>query len=208
MALFSRKRGCSCLPGCLLTLVLLAGGAWLWFQHAAPPPAPAPVVRRYSPAETRTARRHVEEMRDVFLRPAPPAVPGKKQSNLVRVQISEADLNAFLSTNPALQAKLRERGVQALQVMLHAPQGVDVRAAVLVRGQTQNVRVLGDLLPGDPDGVRLRLVSAQAGRVALPLKFITPRADKIMAQLTGRLPVQVRRVQIVKNTLVLSGVRR
>lgn len=208
MALFPRKRGCGCLPGCLLTLVLLAGGGYLWFQRTAPPPVPAPVVRRYSTAETRTARRRVEQMRDAFLRPAPPAIPGRKPSNTVRVQISEADLNAFLSTNPALQAKLKERGVQALQVVLRAPQSVDVRAAVLVRGQTQNVRVLGDLLPGDPDGVRLRLVSAQTGRVALPLKFITPRADKIMAQLTGRLPVRVRRVQIVNSTLVLSGVRR
>ena len=85
---------------------------------------------------------------------------------------------------------------------------MEARVALLVHGQKQNVRVLGDLLPGDPDGVRLRITSAQAGRVLLPLPATQPRADKILAQLTSRLPVSVRRVQIVDKNLVLTGVRR
>jgi len=215
----------------LLVAVLLGLGALLCVVFFTRRPPPAPVVPVYTPRQAQTAQAHVDAVREQFTRPAPPEVrapaaalsreavsfsaaparpaPGPR---VVRLELSQGDLNAYLATNPHVKAMLAQKRVQAVQLMLHAPRGLTVRATVLYRGKPQNVQIEAQMhvAPGKPFAITA--TGAQVGRLPIPPALVTVEANKVAAQMTGKavqsLALSLQSVRVVGDRLVLTGVAR
>ncbi len=197
----------------LLALFLLAGAAVLRLRPRA---VPAPVVLRYTPQQAAAAQERLDTLRDQV---APPAhIIGARGPSAgrsvspIQLNISQADLNTYLATNPRVRALLAAKGVRAVQVILSPPQGATFRAAVIYKGQRANVQVTGTLLPSPRTGLRLHVLGAQVGRLPLPPSVVSAQADKIAAQIVGRaqgrLPMTVEQVQVTNGHIALIGHRR
>ncbi len=215
----------------VLAALLAAGGAVVHFLL--PRPAPPPAARVYTPAQAATAQQHINALRDQLLHPAAvapenpspetnaPATPSAKTRDaarvrpiprLVRLQLSEADMNTYLASNPDARRTLQAHGVRAVQILLHAPRNMDVRAAVLYRGRPANIEVLGQLAASPDTICRFTATRAQVGRLPIPADTVTAQADKIAGlfagRYRGRLPLVVQNVQVVGDSLVITGTPR
>jgi hypothetical protein len=211
----------------LLPLGLFLLAVFLLVRVFQPKSAPPPVVPAYTPQQAATAQQHVAALREQFFHPmlvapAPdtseipsPAAyrtrhAAPPRSAAVRLQLSQADLNTYLATNPQVVRVLRARGIKAVQILLHPPSGIDVRAAVIYRGHPANMEIAGTLQASAQTIVHLAATHAQVGRLPIPSRFVTKEAGKLIAQFTqrirGRLPLQVQTVQVVRDNLVLTGV--
>jgi hypothetical protein len=218
----SRRR-----PRFLLPLGLFLAVSLLSAYVLRPKPVPPPVVRVYTVQQAATAQQHVAALSAQLLPPAPeptplparpssPATPHIRQKAApraasVHLQLSEADLNTILATNSQVVQALRAHSVSAVQILLREPQDVDIRAAVTYKGHPANMEIVGTLQASRKTIVQLVATHAQIGRVLVPPGVVTREAGQLADQFTkrirGRMPLQVQQVQVIKDDLVLTGVR-
>lgn len=215
----------------LLVALLLGLGALLCVLLFTRRPPPAPVVPVYTPRQAQAAQAHVDAVREQFTHPSPPeanppaAAPSQEAvafgaaparpapgPRIVRLQLTQGDLNAYLATNPHVKAMLAQKRVQAVQLILHAPRGLTLRATVLYRGKPQNVQIEAQMrvAPGKPFAITA--TGAQVGRLPIPPALVTVEANKVAAQMTGKavqsLALSLQSVRVVGDRLVLTGVAR
>lgn len=203
----------------LLTLltVVLALTAFLLLRR--PPPIPPPVVLHPTAAQSTQARRHLAALQRQFqpeafapegltTAAAPPqqrAAPPKPRT----LRLSEDDLNVYLADDKSARKMLAARGVKAVQIILSEPASLTIRAAVLVKGQPQNVQLDGRLAPDPKLGLRFTATRAQVGRFPLPPAVVTAQANALAAHLVGQmhghLPLTVQSVRVQGKMLVLTG---
>lgn len=199
-----------------LSVLLVAAGAFFFSRKPVPPPQ----VPVYTPRQTQEAQSRINSLREQFLQPekrtSDPRVVQrevqKRGPDLIHLQLSQADLNAYLATDPHVRAMLAKKRVQAVQVILHAPREITVRASVLYHGKPQNVQVEA-VVRSVPDApLQVTATGAQVGRLPLPSALVTAQANKISAQFAGRaqkrLPLVIQDVRVVGDHLVLTGIAR
>lgn len=221
--------------GALIAALGVALFGLLLFRIVGPKLVPPPNVVHYTPQQAADAQKDLDSLRDQLLAPPPAVAPpvhqkttaeiaGKpkpspfavqtpaKNPTLVRLQLSQADLNTYLATDPKIKALLASRGVQTVQLSLQAPHNVTCRAAILYKGRQTNVQIAGNLLPSPETVARFEATSAQVGALPLPPRVVTDQANRIanqfMGRMRGRFPVAVQAVQVVGDRLILTGVRR
>jgi len=204
----------------VFALVVLAGLATLLTRK----PVPPPVVATYTPRQAQAAQEHINAVRAELFQPdARPsaqsadtaAVQHVRQAHgpdLVRLQLSQADLNAYLATNPQVKAMLANRHVQAVQALLRPPHGMTVRATLLRGGHSYNIQLETTVRADPKAGMQVSITGAQVGRLPLPPALVTAQANKIAGQMTGkmrgRLPLVLKDVRVQGDHLVLIGVPR
>lgn len=208
----------------LAVVGVLGLAAGLLVGRLGPRPVPPPVIPVYTPQQAAQAQRHLEDLRDQLTHPdiaAPPEAaptPGLASKSVVskpaaprllRLQLSQQDLNAYLATNSNAKAFLSRQGVKAVQISFLPPRNMRIRAAVAYRGRTENVQIMGRVAPDRRTILSFTATGAQVGRLPLPPKTVTAQADRLARQFTrrlqGRLPLSVRTIQVVGDTLVLTG---
>lgn len=201
-------------------LVLLAGLLLVLTRK----PVPPPTVAVYTPQQAQDAQAHVNAVRAQLFQPdAGPSAPHTDTDtvqhvhqahgpDLVRLQLSQADLNAYFATNPQVKAMLTAHHVRAVQMLLHAPRGIVVRATLLRGGHPYNIQLETTVRANVRTGLQVTATGAQVGRLPLPPALVTAQANKVAGQLTGkmrgRLPLALRDVQVQGDHLVLIGVPR
>ncbi len=208
-----------------LALAVLAGLASLLIRK----PVPPPVVPTYTPRQAQTAQEHINAVRAELFQPAARQSPSPRSApaadtptvqhvrqahgpDLVRLQLSQADLNAYFATNPQVKAMLATHHVQAVQALLSAPRGITVRATMLRGGHPYNIQVETTLRADPKAGLQVTATGAQVGRLPLPPALLAAQANKVAAQITakmqGRLPLVLKDVRVQGDHLVLLGVPR
>ena len=203
-----------------LAVVLLAGLALVLSRK----PVPPPTVAVYTPRQAQTAQEHVSAVRAQLEQPAAgqsapsrdtDAVQHVRQAHgpdLVRMQLSQADLNAYFATSPQVKAMLASRHVQAVQAMLMPPHSITVRATMLRGGHPYNIQLETIVRADAKAGMQVTVTGAQVGRLPLPPALVTAQANKIAGQMTakmrGRLPLVLKDVRVQGDHLVLIGVPR
>ncbi len=204
----------------VFVLVVLAGLALLLTRKPVPPPE----VAAYTPRQAQAAQEHINAVRAQLFQPdAPQSVPAADTTavqhvhqahgpDLVRLQLSQADLNAYFATNPQVQALLAQRHVRAVQALLKAPRGITVRATLLRGGHPYNIQLETTVRADPKAGMQVTVTGAQVGRLPLPPALVTAQAGKVAAQMTakmrGRLPLILKDVRVQGDHLVLIGVPR
>ncbi len=211
----------------LLTLlaVTIALAALLFLRR--PPPVPPPVVLHPTSAQALQTRRHLEALQQQLqpepLAPEAPAPDEPKTRTATApaghprpapprprtLRLSEEDLNVYLADDRATRKMLAARGVKAVQVILSEPADLTIRAAIVVKGHTQNVQLDGGLAPDPKLGLRFTATHAQVGRFPLPPAVVTSQANALAARLAGqmhgRLPLAIQSVRVQDKMLVLTG---
>lgn len=204
----------------VFALVVLAGLAMLLTRKPVPPPD----VVTYTPRQAQAAQEHISAVRAQLFQPDarqnPPAadtptvqhVHQTHGPDLVRLQLSQADLNAYFATNPQIKVMLAGRHVQAVQALLHPPHGITVRATLLRGGHPYNIQLETSVRADPKAGMQVTVTGAQVGRLPLPPALVTAQANKAAGQVTakmrGRLPLVLRDVSVQGDRLVLIGVPR
>jgi len=204
----------------VFALLVLAGGALVLTRKPVPPPD----VAVYTPRQAQAAQEHVSAVRAQLEQPdahqnlsaADPAVVQHVHQphgpDLVRLQLSQADLNAYFATSPPVKAMLTSHHVRAVQMLLKAPRGITVRATMLRGGHPYNIQI-ETIVRADPKaGLRVTATGAQVGRLPLPPALVTAQANKIAGQMAGkmrgRLPLVLQDVRVQGDRLVLIGLPR
>lgn len=201
-------------------LILLAVLAFVLTRKPVPPPS----VVVYTPRQAQTAQEHVNDVRAQLFQPeAGPSAPHVDTDavqhvrqahgpDLVRLQLSQADLNAYAATNPQVKAMLMSHHVRAMQMLLKPPHGIVVRATLLRGGHPYNIQVETTVRADAKMGMQVTATGAQVGRLPLPPALVTAQANKVAAQMTGkmwgRLPLVLKDVRVQGDHLVLIGVPR
>lgn len=201
-------------------LIILAGLGLLLMRK----PVPPPTVAVYTPRQAQTAQEHVNAVRAELFQPdAKPSAPHADTDavqhvhqthgpDLVRLQLSQADLNAYAATNPQVKAMLMSHHVRAMQMLLKPPYGIVVRATLLRGGHPYNIQVETTVRADAKMGMRVTATGAQVGRLPLPPALVTAQANKVAGELTGkmrgRLPLVLKDVRVQGDHLVLIGVPR
>lgn len=204
-------------------LVLLAASALVLTRKPVPPPE----AIAYTPRQAQTAQEHVGAVRAQLF--APDAGAGTPHTptadtdtvqhvhqahgpDLVRLQLSQADLNAYCATNPQVKAMLANHHVQAMQMLLKPPQGITVRATMVRGGHPYNVQIETTVRADPKIGLQVTATGAQVGRLPLPPALVMAQANKVAGQMTGkmrgRLPLALKDVRVQGDHLVLMGVPR
>jgi hypothetical protein len=227
------RRRRALVPLLVIACLLLVG--MLAFRVFSPKPVLPPKIIAYSPQQAAEAKQHLDDLGAQLAEPAldttapasapQPSAPGPrtqqtaapvqtltpKPPSIVRLQLSQADLNTYLATDKKIKPLLTARGIQAVQVSLLPPHNVVFRAAVLYRGRKTNIQIAGALLPSPDTLARLDATQAQVGSLPLPPKTVTAQADRIASQfighLRGRLPITVQTIEVVGDHLILTGIR-
>ena len=195
-----------------LLAVVLAAFAFLLLRR--PPPVP-PVIVQPTPQQAARAQRHWDALQQE-LQPEEP-LPRRAQSGRQNalspqtrtLRLSEEDLNVYLAGNQAARKLLTARGVKAVQLILLEPSNLTIRAAISLKGHSQNVQLDGGLAPDPKLGLRYTATQAQVGRLPLPPAVVTAQANALAArfarQMHGRLPLIIQSVQVKGKMLVLTG---
>ncbi|MDQ2687988.1 MAG: LmeA family phospholipid-binding protein, partial [Armatimonadota bacterium] len=204
----------------LAAVGVLGLAAGLLVGRLGPRPVPPPVVPVYTPRQAAQAQSHLDDLRAQLMHPdaAPPqavtpGTPSPKPAapRLMRLQLSQQDLNAYLATNPNTKAFLSRQGVKAVQISFLPPRNLRIRAAVLYRGRPANIQIMGRVEPDRRTILSFTATSAQVGRLPLPPEAVNVQANRLARQFTrrlrGRLPLSVRTLEVVGYHLVLTGVR-
>ncbi|MBV9848133.1 MAG: hypothetical protein JO250_00455 [Armatimonadetes bacterium] len=215
-----------------IPLLLLACALYLYLGPKPPPP---PAVLPVTPQRAAQATQRIDAVRQALTEPAPPEAPpaptpggkdtrqtapasgplppvrhvrGPQGEDLVTLQLSEADLNAFLSGNDKLKATLEAKGVHAVSVELTPPSGIILHANATLKGLTDNALVAATLSPDPQTAVRLNVTDARFGR--LPPPAVRAAVDRIAGQVLANphrpLSLTVRRVEVRGTDLILTGV--
>lgn len=200
----------------LAAFIVALVAAALLIRIFMPKPAPAPVVQHYTVHQAETAARNIAVIQKQILGPPRAAAPAAPTSpniqNTVRLQLSEADLNAYAATDPHIKALLERKGVRAVQILLAAPNSVILRAAINYKGREANLQISGKLVPDAKTMMRLQVASAKIGSVPIPPSTVTTEVDSLLAKSAGpmqnRLPLIVRDIRIENHNLILTGVRQ
>lgn len=125
------------------------------------------------------------------------------------MQLSQADLNAYLSGNAQIKAALEKKGVHAVSIELQSPDVIVFHANATLQGVTGNALVSAALTPDPQSVVRLNITDARFGR--LPPPVVRAAAGEITRQLLARprrpLPISVRAVEVKGTDLTLTGVQ-
>lgn len=204
-------------------LVVLAALAVVLIRKPVPPPEAV----TYTPRQAQSAQEHVSAVRAQLFAPdagaGTPRIPTADTDtvqhvhqahgpDLVRLQLSQADLNAYCATNPQVKAMLANHHVQAMQMLLKPPQGITVRATLLRGGHPYNVQIETTVRADPKTGLQVTATGAQVGRLPLPSALLTAQANKVAGQMTGRmrgrLPLTLRDVRVQGDHLVLIGLPR
>ena len=214
-------------------LFLLACSLYLAFGPKPPPPPP---IFHVSPQRAAQAERHIDAVREALTAPpaptpattpaAPPApnpggagkdapsqpvhhARGPQGEDVVTMELTEADINAYLSGSKRLRATLEAKGVHAVSVEMAPPNGLIFHANATLKGLTGNGLVATTLTPDPKTAVSLHVTEARFGRLPPPL--VTAAASRIMVQLLGHpsrpLPLSVRAVEVRGTSLILTGVQ-
>jgi len=183
-----------------------------------PPPVPPPVLLHPTTQQSAQATRHLEALQQELQPEEPPQKntrSGRQKASLPAppklhtLRLSEEDLNVYLAGNQAARKMLAARGVKTVQIILSEPANLTIRAAVSVKGRSQNVQLDGGLTPDPRLGLRYTATRAQVGRFPLPPAVVTAQANALAARLAGqmhgRLPLTVQSVRVQGKMLVLSG---
>ncbi len=204
----------------VFALIVLAGLAMVLTRKPVPPPQ----VPVYTPRQAQAAQEHINAVRAQLFQPdARPSAPTADTAvvqhvrqahgpDLVRLQLSQADLNAYFATNPQVKAMLASHHVRAVQALLNPPRGIVVRATLLRNGHPYNIQLETTVRADPKAGLQVTATGAQVGRLPLPPALLAAQANKIAAQMTakmqGRLPLVLKDVRVQGDHLVLLGVPR
>lgn len=133
---------------------------------------------------------------------------GPQGEDVMTLQLSEADINAYLSGSKKLKATLEARGVHAVTIDLAPPNLITFHAAATLQGLTGNAQVSAMLTPDPKTAVHLTITEARLGR--LPPPVVKAAADQIVGHFLGSpkhpLPLTVRTVEVRGTNLILTGV--
>lgn len=214
-----------------LALLFLLVAAAVVIRVFMPKPAPAPVVKQYTPQEAQTAERNISAVQKKIvgqpaLVPIPPpygAVPqngndakpniqSRDARDVVRVQLSEADLNAYAATDSQVKAALAKKGVRAVQILLSEPSNIILRAAITYKGRAANLQVAGTLVPSAKTMMGVHVSSAKIGSVPIPAGTVSAEVDKLAFDaaepMRNSLRLVVNDVRVVNHNLILIGTRQ
>ena len=118
---------------------------------------------------------------------------GPQGEDVVTMQLSEADINAYLAGSKKLKASLEAKGVHAVSVELAPPNVITFHAAATLKGLSGNGLVAATLTPDPKTSVHLDITDARFGR--LPPPIVKAAAGQIITRLLvspRRHPVPVR----------------
>ena len=222
-----------------IPLLLLACALYLYFGPKPPPPPQVLPVTPQRAAQATEDINAVRQALTEPPPPAPPAAPmspktnaalhptqvppsqptralpvrhirGPQGEDLVTMQLSEADINAYFSGNKQIKASLEKKGVHAVSVELQPPAVMIFHVNATLQRLTGNGLVSAALSPDPQTAVHLTITDARFGR--LPPPVVKAAADQITQQVLARprhpLPISVKKIEVQGNNLILTGVQQ
>ena len=124
------------------------------------------------------------------------------------LQLSQADINAYLAGSKKLKTSLESKGVHAVSVELAPPNVITFHANATLKGLSGNGLVTAVMTPDPKTSVHLDITDARFGR--LPPPIVKAAADQIITRLLvspQRPPsLSVRKVEVKGSDLILTGV--
>ncbi len=201
------RRSCGCALGCLglaalPVLIVLKG-----LNLATAPPEEARPAKVFAPAQVKQAERHIEAAQQTAKRAAAHAKAGRREP--FTITLTEDDLNAYITSDPATRDQLTAKGVEGAHVTL-GDGDVAFEGSVPIWNRRIWVQALGPLRAGPRGQIYFDPQRMQLGRLkwALPASVQERFAAQVKSQAKGRvfhIPGEIESLKVTPGKLEVKA---
>jgi hypothetical protein len=179
-----------------------------FFQVGTQQPEDLPPPKVYTPAQVKQAREHIETVKEESKKAYQAAQKGKRLP--FKYVLTEDDLNAYLTQEPALGERLREKGFKDMRVSL-GEGTLGIQGNIPAMGRHVWVRAEGPVTAGQRGRIVFQPTDLEFGR----MKMAVPGSvrEQILEQVrketkdTGiRVPGEIRELRISGGKMVIRGI--